>query len=547
MYIYIAKHDMLPLLFAFQYKSPAVGSSRIKYFVWFPKQCRTSLAQFAYLCLHVSYICTEADGATGSPEQAIKARDTAQSDKVMAEEFEGSHIYFLRHANGRLVSPSYPPSQYALADWFCGYIQWSRHELRIVVTTNPNLFNFAFDGNTKGVKEELAKDGPKKIDVNLISATHRGSALFLACNGGHTDTVKVLIAYPGTNINIGNKRLATPLYVAAQEGHLPTVALLLNYPDIKPHILISSLTYVKQKEPPLLWSCRSSVIPHNKICWCGYEWPFRFSRHTQIHTNTHTLHTHRAFCSSGSSADTFLHVVWRARIVDCRLCRCYGRHLCHSRTHFTRLFFHRGLLLQAAGKNQFFFEFQNFMFWKRSLIGNWLCRKKRLSSPWLLTQACTRCPSCRIKSSPTLWWGVMLVILSLCLSKVSKSIAVPRTFYWILVSTSRSASLSLSPIHMNCHTHTNINTFIMSFSHTHTIDWLPCSLQLLICACMGFGVHLKSASPEKCLRRVLEVAGVLMFVLCVFDIFAWFVMHVCLRCMYVCVLCIRAYVLYIDL
>ena len=105
-----------------------------------------------------------------------------------------------------------------------------------MVTTNPNLLSFAFDGNTKGVKEELAKDGFQKIDVNFISANHRGSALFLACNGGHTDTVKLLIAHPGTNVNIGNERLATPLYVAAQEGHLPTVALLLNHPDIKPHM-----------------------------------------------------------------------------------------------------------------------------------------------------------------------------------------------------------------------------------------------------------------------------------------------------------------------
>jgi len=75
----------------------------------------------AVLLWHNSLICvctflTFAQMLMEPLEQAIKARDTAQSDKVMAEELEGSHISFFRNANGRLVSPSYPPSQYALAD-----------------------------------------------------------------------------------------------------------------------------------------------------------------------------------------------------------------------------------------------------------------------------------------------------------------------------------------------------------------------------------------------------------------------------------------------
>lgn len=52
------------------------------------------------------------------------------------------------------------------------------------------------------------------------------SPLFIACEEGHQDTVKLLLE-KGAKINLCNDSGVSPLYIASQDGHQDTVRMLL--------------------------------------------------------------------------------------------------------------------------------------------------------------------------------------------------------------------------------------------------------------------------------------------------------------------------------
>ena len=86
----------------------------------------------------------------------------------------------------------------------------------------------AMRGDTKTVLDELNRGA----DVNEKLSAGGGTALILAAEGGHLDTVKALIAKKA-DINIGDNGGNTALMKAAEKGHLDIVkALIDNKADV---------------------------------------------------------------------------------------------------------------------------------------------------------------------------------------------------------------------------------------------------------------------------------------------------------------------------
>ena len=54
----------------------------------------------------------------------------------------------------------------------------------------------------------------------------------MACQKGHAEAVKLLLAHPGIDINIASSKGTTPLVMACQKGHVEAVKLLLAHPGI---------------------------------------------------------------------------------------------------------------------------------------------------------------------------------------------------------------------------------------------------------------------------------------------------------------------------
>jgi len=72
------------------------------------------------------------------------------------------------------------------------------------------------------------------ININqLNSKENKATSLYIACQNGHADVVKLLLTHKDIDVNIPlNTNGASPLYIACGMGHADVVQLLLAREDI---------------------------------------------------------------------------------------------------------------------------------------------------------------------------------------------------------------------------------------------------------------------------------------------------------------------------
>ena len=71
-----------------------------------------------------------------------------------------------------------------------------------------------------------------EINVNQADTDEGRTPLFKACSNGHTHVVKLLLASSGIDVNQHNKKNETPLNMASYMGHVEVVRLLCQQPNI---------------------------------------------------------------------------------------------------------------------------------------------------------------------------------------------------------------------------------------------------------------------------------------------------------------------------
>ena len=86
----------------------------------------------------------------------------------------------------------------------------------------PKFHHACRTGNTDTVKIIVACDG---LDVNV--AYMGTTPLFIACENGNTDIVALVLACVGIDLNLRTPDGRTALYVACKEGHMEIVKLLV--------------------------------------------------------------------------------------------------------------------------------------------------------------------------------------------------------------------------------------------------------------------------------------------------------------------------------
>ena len=74
----------------------------------------------------------------------------------------------------------------------------------------------------------------RTVDANL--ANEKGTLLYIAAVKGYTAIARELLSKPGIDVNLAQKKGATPLCPAAELGHVEIVKLLLAAPGINPNL-----------------------------------------------------------------------------------------------------------------------------------------------------------------------------------------------------------------------------------------------------------------------------------------------------------------------
>jgi GNAT superfamily N-acetyltransferase len=91
------------------------------------------------------------------------------------------------------------------------------------------LYNAARDNNLAKV-EELVDAG---ADINKATTNIGATPLFIACQQGHINIVKILLSVQSIDVNKARTDNGmTPLYIACAKGHVKVVEMLLSVPDI---------------------------------------------------------------------------------------------------------------------------------------------------------------------------------------------------------------------------------------------------------------------------------------------------------------------------
>jgi len=85
-------------------------------------------------------------------------------------------------------------------------------------------------GFVKAVEVAMQAAG---VDVNWAKPGSGSTALYQACDHGHLDVVRVLLAADGIQANQAKNDGTTPLYIACSKGHLDVVRELLGADGIQ--------------------------------------------------------------------------------------------------------------------------------------------------------------------------------------------------------------------------------------------------------------------------------------------------------------------------
>lgn len=129
---------------------------------------------------------------------------------------------------------------------FCE-VMWDRREgsvdlLSIVdghledsVDRRVQLLQCARTGDSLTLKSILNQSvSDESIDINTRDSKQQ-TALHLACNGGHTACVEILLHVPGIDVNSQSNTGVTPMIMSAVKGHANTVAAMLSDARVDPN------------------------------------------------------------------------------------------------------------------------------------------------------------------------------------------------------------------------------------------------------------------------------------------------------------------------
>ena len=102
---------------------------------------------------------------------------------------------------------------------------------------NPNLCKACAEGRVAEVQMLLD-------DSEIVSSQRDGPPfLYLACEGGHSSVVSLLLRYKEVAVNQPGSQGKTPLYIACENGHFQVVERLLNHKREEHPLALNQLAY----------------------------------------------------------------------------------------------------------------------------------------------------------------------------------------------------------------------------------------------------------------------------------------------------------------
>jgi len=129
------------------------------------------------------------------------------------------------------------------------------HKFQSKEELQKKLLAYSQQGKVKELKSLLEQ---KTVNPNEADPKHKGTPLYLACQRGHYEAVKVLLSHPEIDVNLGisqrpisfylndsllpSPTYLSPLHIACARGHLAIVNLLLSHPSINPNLITNGLT-----------------------------------------------------------------------------------------------------------------------------------------------------------------------------------------------------------------------------------------------------------------------------------------------------------------
>lgn len=138
-------------------------------------------------------------------------------------------------------------------------------ELQTIFANGQTLLILACEKGKERVVDFLLQQDRLLLDVNATDR-YKWSALFYACNRGHEEIVKSLLAHPDIDPNLSNEYQNTPLICACDKGFIRIAELLLAHPAIDIHrqddLGLTAIMWASYREnQPLV----KRIMQHSKL------------------------------------------------------------------------------------------------------------------------------------------------------------------------------------------------------------------------------------------------------------------------------------------